>query len=273
MRRIIEALVQFRNPILYFVLLGLSLLFLNGRSHFHQYYLEKYSLYFSQSFYNISSDIVNYFRLKKINVKLLKENKILKDFQLKSNSISLYPNAIKAKRRFSFKVIDANVIKNSYLNQRNILIIDKGHEDGITSEMGVISDQGIIGVVKSVSKNYSSVISILNQDLKINVRLKNSSAFGSLSWKGTDTNDFQIDDVVISSSVIKEDTIITGGMSSFFPLGIPLGKISNYEANIKSGYYKINASLFEDPSQVYYVYVVENFDIEEIKKLKKDILK
>ena len=171
MRRIIEALVQFRNPILYFVLLGLSLLFLNGRSHFHQYYLEKYSLYFSQSFYNISSDIVNYFRLKKINVKLLKENKILKDFQLKSNSISLYPNAIKAKRRFSFKVIDANVIKNSYLNQRNILIIDKGHEDGITSEMGVISDQGIIGVVKSVSKNYSSVISILNQDLKILIYL------------------------------------------------------------------------------------------------------
>ena len=44
MRRIIEALVQFRNPVLYFVLLGLSLLFLNGRSHFHQYYLEKYSL-------------------------------------------------------------------------------------------------------------------------------------------------------------------------------------------------------------------------------------
>jgi rod shape-determining protein MreC len=170
-------------------------------------------------------------------------------------------------------VIDANVIKNSYLNQRNILIIDKGHEDGITSEMGVISDQGIIGVVKSVSKNYSSVISILNQDLKINVRLKNSSAFGSLSWKGTNPNDFQIDDVVISSSVIKEDTIITGGMSSFFPLGIPLGKISNYEADIKSGYYKINASLFEDPSQVYYVYVVENFDIEEIKKIKKDILK
>ena len=64
-------------------------------------------------------------------------------------------------------MIDANVIKNSYLNQRNYLIIDKGHEDGITSEMGVISDQGIIGVVKSVSKNYSSVISILNQDLKI----------------------------------------------------------------------------------------------------------
>jgi hypothetical protein len=98
MRRIIEALVQFRNPILYFVLLGLSLLFLNSRSNFHQYYLEKYSLYFSQSFYNISSDIGNYFHLKKINDKLQKENKSLKYFQLKSNGVSLYPDAIKAKK-------------------------------------------------------------------------------------------------------------------------------------------------------------------------------
>ena len=38
--------------------------------------------------------------------------------------------------------------------------------------MGVISKNGIIGIVNSVSKNYSSVISILNQEIKINVRLK-----------------------------------------------------------------------------------------------------
>ena len=186
--------------------------------------------------------------------------------------MSLYPNDLKVEKRFPFKVKAANVIKNSFLNQRNFLIIDKGYEDGIVSEMGVISDNGIIGIVKSVSKHYSSVISILNQNLKINVRLKNSLAFGALSWKGTNPKDFQIDDVVMNSSLQDGDTIITGGMSSYFPLGIPLGIISSYESNTKSGYYKINASFFEDTSQVYYVYVVENKDIEDIKKLKKDIL-
>ncbi len=273
MQRIIGALVQFRNSILYFLLLGLSIIFLNSRSSFHQNYLEKYTLYFSKNFYKVSYVIKNYFNLKKINDKLLQENKILKDLQLKSNGLTLYPSSIKTKRRFPFKVRAANVIKNSFLNQRNILIIDKGYEDGIVSEMGVISDQGIIGIVKSVSKHYSNVISILNQDLKINVRLKNSSAFGALSWKGTNPNDFQIDDVVMNSSLLDGDTIITGGMSSYFPLGINLGRITNYEPDIKSGYYKINASLFEDPSQVYYVYVIDNNDIEDIRKLKQDILK
>ena len=272
MQRIIDALVRFRNPVLYSALLIVSLLFLNGRSVFHQSQLEKYSLYLMQGLYNISYNIDNYFYLRKINDKLLKENEALKDIQLKSNGVSLYPNALKVEKRFPFKVKAANVIKNSFLSQRNFLIIDKGYEDGIVSEMGVISDNGIIGIVKSVSKHYSSVISILNQNLKINVRLKNSLAFGALSWKGTNPKDFQIDDVVMNSSLQDGDTIITGGMSSYFPLGIPLGIISSYESDTKSGYYKINASFFEDTSQVYYVYVIENKDIEDIKKLKQDTL-
>ncbi len=268
MQRILNALVRFRNPVLYFFLLGISLLFLNGNSNFHKSQLEKYSLYFSESIYNVSNKIENYFNLKKINQKLLKENEVLKDLQLKSNRIPLYPNDLKIKRRFPFKVKAANVIKNSFLNQRNYIIIDKGYADGISKEMAVISDQGIIGIVKSVSKHYSSVISILNQDLKINIRLKNSSAFGTLSWKGINPNDFQVDDVVINSLILEGDTIVTGGMSSYFPLGIPLGKISSFESDNKSGYYKIEVMLFKDPSQVYYVYVIENKDIEDIKKLK-----
>jgi rod shape-determining protein MreC len=147
-------------------------MFLNGRSSFHQNHLEKYSLYFSQSIYSFSHRIENYFNLKKINERLLKENKILIDLQLKSNELKLYPSNQKSKKRFPFKVITANVIKNSFLNQRNFLIIDKGSKDGIVSEMGVISDHGIIGIIKSVSEHYSTVISVLNQNLKINVALK-----------------------------------------------------------------------------------------------------
>ena len=64
MQRIVEALVRFRNPISYLVLLGLSIMFLNGRSSFHQNHLEKYSLYFSQSIYSFSHRIENYFNLK-----------------------------------------------------------------------------------------------------------------------------------------------------------------------------------------------------------------
>ena len=156
------------------------------------------------------------------------------------------------------------------MNQRNNLIIDKGSVDGIKSDMGVISKNGIVGVINAVSKNYSSVISILNQDIKINVRLKKTNALGSMFWKGLNPLEFKIDDVINNVSFKKGDTIITGGMSSYFPYGIPLGEIVDFESNSQNGYYSINARLFEDPSLVNYVYVLSNEDREEILKLQEN---
>ena len=139
--------------------------------------------------------------------------------------------------------------------------------------MAVISDKGIIGIVKSVSENYSSVISILNQDLKINIRLKSSNAVGTLSWKGINPLEFQIDDIVKNTKIQIGDTIITGGMSSYFPFGIPIGRIIDFENNSKVGYYSISAKLFEDPSLIYHVYIIENKDLEEINNLQKNTIK
>ena len=174
-------------------------------------------------------------------------------------------------RRLSTKVKKANILKNSYQNQRNFLILDIGSENGVHPEMGVISNNGIVGVVHSVTKNYSNVISILNQDLKINVRTNKNPAFGSLVWSGKNPLEFKIEDIVSNASLAKGDTIITGGMSSYFPLGIPIGKISKLEKIKGSGYYSANATLFNDPSQIYYAYILENLDSQELKSLQKKI--
>ena len=273
MQRIINALIYYRNTFLYISLLGISLLFLNSKSKYHFNQLEKYGLYFSKNFYAIRYKVENYFVLKKINKTLLKENTILKKFKLRSNNIPLYSNSLKIEKRFPFEVKSANVIKNSFLNQQNYIIVDKGYDDGIKSEMAVISNLGIVGIVKSVSKHYSSVISILNQNLKINVRLKNNPAYGSLSWEGLNPKKFKVEDIVMNTKIFIGDTIITGGMSSYFPAGIVLGEVKNFDDNKQSGYYTINAELFEDPSQVYYVYIIENKDAKEINSLNKNLLK
>jgi rod shape-determining protein MreC len=60
-------------------------------------------------------------------------------------------------------------------------------------------------------------------------------------------------------------------MSSYFPLGIPVGKITKLDKIEASGYYSINAKLFEDPSQIYYVYVLENIDFQELQSLQKKL--
>tara|TARA_B100000989_G_scaffold224843_1_gene172196 strand:+ start:2929 stop:3750 length:822 start_codon:yes stop_codon:yes gene_type:complete len=271
MQRILNALLQFRNPILYFFLLAFSVSFSINQSPFHQYSFQKYGFYLSSRLYHLKNALESYYNLKIINQQLLKENEQLKEIQLSLGGLSLYPSDFKEPKRFPFKVKRASVLKNSYKNQRNFLILNIGSDNGIQPEMGVISKDGIIGVVHSVSKNYSNVISILNKDLKINVRTKKSPAFGSLVWSGVSPFEFKIEDIVSNAKLSQGDTLITGGMSSYFPLGIPIGKISKLNKTQGSGYYSVDAILFNDPSQIYYAYVIENLDFKEIKSLQKNI--
>ncbi|HJN78422.1 MAG TPA: rod shape-determining protein MreC, partial [Flavobacteriaceae bacterium] len=63
------------------------------------------------------------------------------------------------------------------------------------------------------------------------------------------------------------DTIITGGMSFYFPKGIPIGIISNYETNETEGYFDIEVSLFNNFSSIDNVYVLDKLDNNQIKKL------
>ena len=271
MQRILNVFVKYRNSILYLFLLSFSLFFLKANSSFHQLKLEKISLLFSSNLYSFSNSINLYFRLEKENQRLQKENEVLKSIQIKSNAPFLYTEVYNHKKNFPFDVKNVNIIKNSFQSQRNYIIIDKGAASGIRREMGVISAKGIIGLVQAVTDNYASVISILNQDMKINVRFKNRTAFGSLIWKGKIPKIFKIEDVVSTSSIKKGDTIVTGGMSSYFPYGITLGVVTNLEKNIQNGYYKIDAELFENPSELYKAYVIENSDFNEINSLMQNL--
>ena len=150
------------------------------------------------------------------------------------------------------------------------MVIDKGTNEGINEEMGVISSEGVVGIIKSVTENYASIISLLNIDLKVNAILKNSSTIGSITWDGLNSKILNLNDIPLSSSIKIGDTIVTGGMSFYFPKGIPIGTIINYDNSSLEGYYEIDVSVFNDFSSISNLYVLERNDNDEIKILLDD---
>ena len=148
-----------------------------------------------------------------------------------------------------------------------IIIIDKGTLDGVNLESGVISPEGAVGIVKNVTKNYASIISLLNTDLKLNAVLQNSSTIGSISWDGINPKILKLNDIPLSSSLKVGDTVITGGMSFYFPKGILIGKIVNYDSNSLEGYYEIDVESFSDFSSLSNLYILNKGDYKEIKSL------
>ena len=170
MRQLINAILKYKNTLIYLGLLILSLIFLNQRSFYHQSIFSNASIVLSSNFNLIGKNFANYIDLAEQNEKLLAENEKLKTLELIQFGKQSQKN--KTLDSFGFEVSTARIIKNSYSNARNYLIIDKGYRDGMEIEMGVISSDGVIGVINQVTSNFSSVLSILHRDLKINAGFK-----------------------------------------------------------------------------------------------------
>ncbi len=93
------------------------------------------------------------------------------------------------------------------------------------------------------------------------------STIGSLSWDGDNPSKMILSDIPSSNQIKLGDTIITGGMSFYFPKGIKIGTISNYETNETEGYFNIEVSLFNNFSSLNNVYILDKLDNEQINKL------
>ncbi|MBN09720.1 MAG: rod shape-determining protein MreC [Flavobacteriaceae bacterium] len=264
MQQIFNALVKNISLIVFLSLFMFCVIFLNNRSSYHQSKFGEILLTISGIVYKSQNSINQYFKLRKENEKLLQENKSLKEFMI--NALKTNPNQVN--KILNFKLRPAKIIKNSSKSFRNYIIIDKGKKDSINLDMGVISSNGIVGITNSVSENYSSVISILNKDLKINAKFKKNNAFGSLNWNGLNPKILQLYDISNINQILLGDTIVTGGMSTYFPEGILIGSVNNFKKTKGSGYYYIDVELFNSVAQTMNVYIIENYNQHEIKSLE-----
>lgn len=210
----------------------------------------------------------SYLDLNENNQLLLEENSKLKnELALLKAQIGTSLDSGYLKFDQKYKYIPAVVIRNEFTKLNNYLTLDKGTLDSVKIDLGVINEKGIIGVVNNTSKNYATVISILNQKSKINVKLKKTDYFGSLVWDGNHYNILQLIDLPRQAIIHVGDTVITGGQSTIFPLGVPVGRIQYIKTN-NNYYTKIDIKLFNDMSNIGHVYLIINKDSSQVKTLE-----
>ena len=135
--------------------------------------------------------------------------------------------------------------------------------------MGVINSLGIVGIIDKTSPKYATVISILNVKSQINAKIKKTNHFGSLIWDGKNTGFVQLIDVPRLAAIRKGDTIVTGGQSVIFPENINIGTVDKIYIDNETNYYTLNVKLFNDMTNLGYVYIIKSKDREEIINLEK----
>lgn len=214
-------------------------------------------------------NLVSYFSLKVENEKLHQEIILLKEnmpdnFFVKSDSMFEVNDTVYNKK---YNFLAARVIGNSFHKKNNFIIINKGSNSGVKNGMGVIASDGIIGIVKDVSQNFSSLISVLHSKSAISVKLKNTEYLGTLKWDGLNCNKAIVTLIPSHVKLNKGDTIVSSGNSSIFPENIPIGTIKDFNLPVGESFYDIKIQFFIEYNKLKNVQVVNNIYKKELDSL------
>ncbi len=196
----------------------------------------------------------------------------------------------------NFELISAKVVYNSIIKLNNYIILDKGSKDGIKPYMAIVSHKGIVGKVKYVSKNFCSVISVLNTHMRTSIQLVNvlpvsesiseremlktptfidnrsRNVFATLSWDGKNYKKAILLYVPQHVNIKKGQHVVTSGYNAIFPPNILVGKVSSFTKKHNKMFYNAYIDLENDFSSLGNVFVIiNNKKIEQHTLLKKTI--
>lgn len=228
--------------------------------------------------YEAANNVTGYFHLKSINDDLVQKNvelelqmERLRSALMELTSDSTGLERMKSDALKGYDIYRANVINNSLTHVDNYITLDKGENDGIRSEMGVINGSGVVGIVYHTSANYSVVIPILNSKSSISCKIKRSDYFGFLKWDGGSSEYAIVKDMPRHSLFSLGDTIVTSGHSAVFPGGIPIGTVEDMSDSHDGLSYLLKVKLFTDFGRLNDVRVIAQKGQEEQLELEQKV--
>lgn len=273
MRNILNFILKYSKWFVFTFYLVISLILLVDNNTYQQSVYLTSANTVTGGIYDSWSNITGYFHLKTINEQLQTANAQLQSEVLNlKNEIaeleslktdSTQDSAVKS--RYSY--ISANVINNNTHHPRNYFTINKGKADGILPGMGVVNQNGVVGIVNVTGDHLSRVISILNESQRFSVKLKGTSYIGSLCWKGKDPTIAYLEEIPRHAIYSIGDTVMTSGYSSTFPEDIMVGKILSRVRTQDDSFFTFKVKLSPDFKSLSSVRVINDIYKNEADSL------
>ena len=275
MRNVFLFIRRYFNFLFFLVLQVVALSFLFRYNKFHEAAFLTVATEVTGGFNKKYNNVEYYFQLKKTNDSLAKDNvrlhQLLKEnYEAPGNDRKLVADTFKIdslKKIQKFYYMDAKVVGSTTALQTNYITIHRGSAQNVRPNMTVISSQGVVGTVINVSPNYSTVMSLLHRLFKVVVKLKNNNDRGIIEWDGLSPLFVTLKDIPKSVKVTKGDTVLTSPTSSFPPDEM-VGTVYEIVDDKTSNFYTLKIRPSTNFFNLEYVYVIDNLQYDEQKKLE-----
>ena len=212
----------------------------------------------------------SHFQLERLNQELQTENARLQGQLRAYERLGVEREELErvaARDSASYRYIPATVVKMSRNRSHNYIILNKGSDDGIRPQSGIISDKGVVGIVEAVDRHYSYGRTLMDLQMSVGARIGRTEIVSPLSWDGFRSDGAVIRNLPPHYSVAPGDTVRTSGFSTIFPPDVPIG-VTGESRLVEGSTRQVDVTLFQDFSSVRYVTVVENLERTEIMALE-----
>ncbi|MDE6191955.1 MAG: rod shape-determining protein MreC [Muribaculum sp.] len=276
MRNLLDFFIKYSKWFIFiiYVIISCMLLF-NNNPYQHYIYLTSANKVSSLVF-KTSGMVTSYFHLHDINDDLQRRNASLESevIWLRKELARRQENVIadsiaRDSSLMQFDFILAHVISNSVSRANNYITIEKGKLDSVKPEMGVVDQNGVVGIVNIVGDHSARVISLLNPKMRLSCKVKGREYFGSLVWDGKSPHEALLEEMPRHEKFKKGDTIVTSGYSAVFPEGIPVGTIISHEKEHDDNFYALRIKLFTDFTTLSTVRVIRNNMKDELMAIQE----
>lgn len=274
MRNLFKFIQKYQFFFLFLVLTIAALLLTISTQQYQQSLFLNSSNRLIANIYYAYNSVNSYFSLREENQRLINDYAKLLEKQAESFIItdkSVYEAGDSAiQRRYSYMAAD--VINNSVVRRNNYITLNKGFLHGVKPDMGIITPDGVAGIVVNVSKHFSVAMSLLHSNMLVSAKVKKNNQLGSLQWEGVNHRTAYLTYLPPHLDLSVGDSIVTSGFSTVFPENIFIGTIQDREIRRGDSFFTAEVELALDFNSLTHVLIVKNLMKDEQTELELSVM-
>lgn len=212
---------------------------------------------------NLKSENEN---LRRTNAEMMLQLSRLREYAIVNEDLK---GLLALKDSSAFPLIPATIVSKSLTKSQGTITLNAGKNQSVKVGMPVITDKGLVGIIYSISDNYSIARTLTNIDLKITVKSERTRENAIMKWNG---EWLVMVNVPKTFDLKKGDRIVTSEISSIIPFPLPVGLV--YEiGNVEKGIFnEIRVHPFVDFQKVENVFILGIVKSKEIDDLEFNLL-
>jgi len=161
-----------------------------------------------------------------------------------------------------YTLVNATVIARNPDTWRDIVTINKGSNDGLTPQMSVMSDNGLVGKVLDVNPTSARVALLSNNDntlvrVAAMIQGEKESIYGTLTGFDHEKNILIMSQIQATQEIKVGDKVVTSGLGGVSPSSLYIGTVEEVAMDRFGLYKEVHIKPAADTNDVRYVTVVK----------------